>query len=83
MWWDCFPASHEQPDTTSLSLGDDPEDETSTQLNSANLLLDAVGDEQQNGNNNNNPCKFTFSIFLPTSKDPYLLVYIDKQMTCG
>lgn len=80
MWWDCFSspaASHEQPDTTSLSVGDDPDDTTSTQLNSTNLLLDAVGDEQQNGNNNNNPCKFTFSNFLPTSKGLHLLVYID------
>lgn len=57
------PAPQEQPDAngsltsnTSPSLGDDPADKTSSPLGSTSLFFDIIGEEQQNGNNNN-PCK--------------------------
>ncbi|XP_041821227.1 uncharacterized protein LOC121626663 [Chelmon rostratus] len=58
---------------TSPSLGDDPVDKTPGSLNSNNLLLDAVGEDQPN-ENNNNP--------LVCSSDPFVEINLDDPAWC-
>nr|XP_046237040.1 uncharacterized protein LOC124054735 [Scatophagus argus] len=59
--------------TTSPSPGDDPADRTSGPLSSTDMLLDAIGDEQQNENNNNpSVC----------SSDPFVEINLDDPAWC-
>lgn len=62
------PTSH-----TSLSLGDDPAEKTSSSSSITNLFFDAVGKEQQNENNNNpSVC----------SSDPFVEINLDDPACC-
>lgn len=79
-------AAQEQPDAngleasltsntsnTSPSPADEPADKTSSPFSSTNLLFDAIGDEQQN-ENNNNPSVY--------SSDPFVEINLDDPAWC-